>query len=43
MGNSGDEQTAFRFTLDGAGNVTGHNQLPVKLVGGGVAAGVSIR
>jgi uncharacterized protein YfaP (DUF2135 family) len=31
-GQTGDEQTAFRFTLDAAGNVTGYGSLPVSLV-----------
>lgn len=32
MGKTGDEQTAFRFTLDASGQVTTHNRLPVHLV-----------
>jgi hypothetical protein len=32
LSRSGEEQTAFRFTLNGAGDVTDKNELPKKLV-----------
>jgi len=33
LGRQGEEATAFRFTLDGRGRLTAHNQLSKKLLG----------
>lgn len=39
LGAIGDERTAFRFTLDEDGNMTGHNELPRLMVKRGPGGG----
>lgn len=41
LAKQGDQQTAFRFTLDGNGNVTGENHLQKDLVGLVTAGGAN--